>query len=92
MRGARPRIVVEADNLEAVRRMVERGVGVALLPRIMAEAAVSERLRTVEVARGGVRRQVALVHRGEAYLTSAARALRSTLVSVLTARRAARPR
>ena len=91
-RGARPRIVVEADNLEAVRRMVERGVGVALLPRIMAEAAVSDRLRTVEVARGGVRRQVALVHRGEAYLTSAARALRSTIVSVFAARRATRAR
>jgi LysR family transcriptional activator of glutamate synthase operon len=86
-RGARPRIVVETDNLEAVRRMVERGVGVALLPRIMAEAAVSDRLRTVEVARGGVRRQVALVHRGESYLTAAARALRGMLVAVLARRR-----
>jgi DNA-binding transcriptional LysR family regulator len=87
-RGARPRIVVEADNLEAVRRMVERGVGIALLPRIMAEAAVSDRMRTVEVARGGLRRQVALVHRGEAYLTGAARALRSTLIAVLARRKA----
>ena len=86
-RGARPRIVVEADNLEAVRRMVERGVGIALLPRIMAEAAVSDRMRTVEVARGGLRRQVALVHRGEAYLTGAARALRSTLIAVLARRK-----
>ncbi len=89
-RGARPRIVVEADNLEAVRRMVERGVGIALLPRIMAEAAVSDRLRTVEVARGGLRRQVALVHRGEAYLTGAARALRATLIAVLARRKTPR--
>jgi LysR family transcriptional regulator, transcription activator of glutamate synthase operon len=89
-RGMQPRIVVEADNLEAVRRMVERGVGVALLPRIMAEAAASSRLRTVEVARGGIRRQVALVHRGEAYLTSAARALRTTLVAVLSRRKGGR--
>jgi DNA-binding transcriptional LysR family regulator len=89
-RGAHARIVVEADNLEAVRRMVERGVGIALLPRIMAEAAVSDRLRTVEVSRGGFRRQVALVHRGEAYLTGAARALRATLVAVLAPRRASR--
>jgi LysR family transcriptional activator of glutamate synthase operon len=87
-RGAQPRIVVEADNLEAVRRMVERGVGIALLPRIMAEAAVSDRLRTVEVARGGLRRQVALVHRGDAYLTGAARALRATLIAVLARRKA----
>lgn len=86
-RGARPRIVVQADNLEAVRRMVERGVGIALLPRIMAEAAVSDRMRTVEIARGGLRRQVALVHRGEAYLTGAARALRATLIAVLARRR-----
>jgi LysR family transcriptional regulator, transcription activator of glutamate synthase operon len=86
-RGGRPRIVVEADNLEAVRRMVERGVGVALLPRIMAEAAISPRLRMLEVARGGVRRQIALVHRGEAYLTAAARALRATIIAVLARRR-----
>jgi len=84
----RPRVVVEADNVEAVRRMVERGLGVALLPRTMAEATDARRLRTVEIARGGVRRQVALVHRGEAYLTAAARALRATIVEVLGARRA----
>jgi DNA-binding transcriptional LysR family regulator len=86
-RGVRPRVVVEADNVEAVRRMVERGLGVALLPRTMAEATDARRLRTVEIARGGVRRQVALVHRGEAYLTAAARALRATIVEVLGARR-----
>jgi LysR family transcriptional activator of glutamate synthase operon len=86
-RGARPRIVVGTDNLEAVRRMVERGVGVALLPRIMAQAAASDRLHTVEVAGGGVRRQVALVHRGESYLTAAARALRNALVAVLAKRK-----
>jgi DNA-binding transcriptional LysR family regulator len=88
-RGARPRVVVEADNLEAVRRMVERGLGIALLPRIMARAADARRLRTVEVARGGMRRQVALVHRGEPYLTAAARALRATIVEVLAVKRPA---
>jgi len=44
-------------------------------------------MRTVEIARGGLRRQVALVHRGEAYLTGAARALRTTLIAVLGRRR-----
>jgi DNA-binding transcriptional LysR family regulator len=86
--GARPHIVVDADNLEAVRRMVERGLGVALLPRTMAEATDVRRVRTLEIARGGPRRQVALVHRGEAYLTAAARALRATIVEVTAARRA----
>ena len=91
-RGACGRaIVVDADNLEAVRRMVERGLGVALLPRTMAEATDARRVRTLELARGGVRRQVALVHRGEAFLTAAARALRATIVEVTAARRA-RPR
>ena len=38
-RGVAPRIVVETDTMEAVRRMVERGMGVSLLPRTMAQAA-----------------------------------------------------
>jgi DNA-binding transcriptional LysR family regulator len=86
-KGVPPRVVVDADNLEAVRRMVERGLGVALLPRTMAEAMDVRRVRTLEITRGGVKRQVALVHRGEAYLTAAARALRATIVEVTTARR-----
>ncbi len=84
-RGARPNVVVDADNLEAVRRMVERGLGVALLPRTMAHAAQGPRLRVLELGRGGVRRQVALVHRGEAFLTAAARALRGAIVETLAA-------
>jgi DNA-binding transcriptional LysR family regulator len=87
-RGTRPNVVVDADNLEAVRRMVERGLGIALLPRTMAEAAHGPKLRAIELARGGVKRQVALVHRGEAYLTAAARALRATIVETLATRRA----
>jgi LysR family transcriptional activator of glutamate synthase operon len=87
-RGTRPHVVVDADNLEAVRRMVERGLGIALLPRTMAEAAHGSKLRAIQLARGGVRRQVALVHRGEAYLTAAARALRSAIVEGLATRRA----
>src|SRR3984957_18801392 len=86
-RGIRPRVVVEADNLEAVRRMVERGLGVALLPRTMAEATDTRRLRAVEIARGGVRRQIALVHRGDAYLTAAARVLRASIVETLATAR-----
>jgi LysR family transcriptional activator of glutamate synthase operon len=86
--GATPHVVVDADNLEAVRRMVEQGLGVALLPRTMAEAAQGPRLRAIEIARGGFRRQVALVHRGDAYLTAAARALRAAIVESLATGRA----
>lgn len=86
-RGVRPNVVVDADNLEAVRRMVERGLGVSLLPRTMAEAAQGPKLRAIALSRGAVRRQVAVVHRGEAYLTAAARALRAELVEALGTRR-----
>lgn len=79
-RGVPPRIVVEADTLESVRRLVERGIGIALLPRILAAASDLRGVRAIEVGRGGLKRQVALVHRGEAYLTAAARALRSLVV------------
>ncbi len=89
-RGREPRIVVEVGNLETARRMVERGVGVALLPRIVAQShAQSERkgrFVAVEIGRGGFKRQVALLHRGEAYLSAAARALRSMIVEKLAVR------
>ncbi len=40
-------------------------------------------MRTLEIARGGpVRQEYALVHRGEAYLTAAARALRAAIIEV----------
>ena len=86
-RGVRPKVVVETDNLEAVRRLVERELGVALLPRTMAETTDAQRLRMLEIAGGGVRRQVALVHRGEAHLTAAAKALRAAIVSDLAGQR-----
>jgi LysR family transcriptional activator of glutamate synthase operon len=82
-RGVPPRIMVETDTMEAVRRMVELGMGVSLLPRTMAQAADARRLRSVEISRGGPRRHVALVHRGEAYLTAAAKALRALIVELL---------
>jgi DNA-binding transcriptional LysR family regulator len=91
-RGMRPNVVVDADNLEAVRRMVERGLGIALLPRTMAQATQGPKLRVIELARGGVRRQVALVHRGEAFLTAAARSLRGAIVETLASRPRARAR
>jgi DNA-binding transcriptional LysR family regulator len=88
-RGIQPRVVAEADNLEAVRRMVELGMGVYLLPRTMAQAADARRLRSVDIARGGVRRHVALVHRGEADLTAAAKVLRAVIVEMLGRKKAA---
>jgi DNA-binding transcriptional LysR family regulator len=84
-RGVRPHVIVEAENLEAARRMVERGVGVALIPRLMAKETGPRKMVAVEVGRGGIKRQVALVHRGEAYLTAAGRAMRGVVVRMLRA-------
>ncbi len=89
-RGVEPRVVVEVDNLQTARHMVEHGLGVALLPRIVAQSytdARGGRFVAVEIARGGIRRHVALVHRGEAYLSAAARALRAVLVERLAVKR-----
>jgi len=72
-------VVLETDNPEAMRRMVERGLGIALLPSIMARERTGRGFEVVEVGQGGVRRQVALLHRGEGYLDAAARALKTFL-------------
>ena len=81
-RGIEPKVVLEADHPESVRRMVERGVGVALLPALVARDRKSAAFGVVDI-QGGPRRTVALVHRGERSLTSAARALKRFLVDAL---------
>lgn len=75
-RGVTPKVALETDNSEAMRRMVERGLGVALLPELMVRDHQARGFDVVQVAPGGPRRQVALVHRGEGYLTAAARAFK----------------
>jgi DNA-binding transcriptional LysR family regulator len=82
-KGVKPRVAVEMDNAEGMRRMVERGLGVALLPGLMARDHAARGFDVVEVTRGGPRRQMALVHRGEEYLTAAARALKTFIMDWL---------
>lgn len=80
--GQEPRIALEVDHPESLRRMVERGVGVALLPELMARARGAGNFEVVDV-QNPPRRTVALVHRGERSLTSPARALKRFLVDQL---------
>ena len=82
-RGVKPRVEVEIDHAEGLRRMVERGMGIALLPALVAREPGARGFEVVEVAPGGPRRQVALVHRGEEYLGAAARALKGFIVETL---------
>jgi LysR family transcriptional regulator, transcription activator of glutamate synthase operon len=77
------RIVLTTDNPEGMRRMVERGLGLSLMPSLMARERGSRGFEVVEVGEGGVKRQVALLHRGESYLSAAARVLKNTLSEVL---------
>jgi DNA-binding transcriptional LysR family regulator len=85
-RGVKPRVLIETDSPDAMRRLVERGLGVALLPALVARDPQARGFEIVELSKGGPRRQVALVHRGEDYLTAAARALKVFLVDTVRQR------
>jgi LysR family transcriptional activator of glutamate synthase operon len=77
--GKKPRIAIEVDHPQSQRRMVERGVGIALMPAIMARDRVGRRFAAVEV-QAAPRRTVALIHRGERSLTYGARELKRFIV------------
>ena len=63
--GVVPRGVTEVDNIEAARRMVERGLGVALLPgTAVADALSAGSLREIELGGAAmIRRQIVAVER-----------------------------
>ncbi|MEK6721001.1 MAG: LysR family transcriptional regulator [Chloroflexota bacterium] len=63
--GVVPRGVTEVDNIEAAKRMVERGLGVALLPgTAVADALAGGSLREIELAgTATIRRQIVAVER-----------------------------
>jgi len=66
--GIRPRGWIEVDNIDAAKRMIEEGLGVALLPRTAVSAEIREgRLREVAVRdMAPVRRQIVVVRRRDA--------------------------
>lgn len=70
--GVVPRGVTEVDNIEAARRMVERGLGVALLPgTAVADALSAGSLREIELAgTATIRRRIVAVERPGARSTS----------------------
>jgi len=63
--GVVPRGITEVDNIEAAKRMVERGLGVALLPgTAVADALTAGSLREVGLAGAAtIRRQIVAVER-----------------------------
>jgi DNA-binding transcriptional LysR family regulator len=66
--GLTPPRVIELDNIEAAKRMVERGLGVALLPRsAVADDVADGRLRLVRITDGApVRRPIVAMRRRDA--------------------------
>jgi DNA-binding transcriptional LysR family regulator len=66
---------VELPSLDAIKRFVQRGNGVALVPRLTAESELeSGSLVAIEVPDLQVERKLRLVHRRQAALSHAARA------------------
>ncbi|WP_394824154.1 LysR family transcriptional regulator [Pendulispora albinea] len=78
--GKRPQIALETENLESVRRMIEAGLGISLVPALMARDK-RWRVDPIPIAGGVVSRDVGVVHRGAGYLTAATRALRNAIVA-----------
>jgi len=63
--GVVPNVAMELDSMEATKRMVEEGLGIALLPRVCLERELKQGLLT-EVAitnAPAISRQIALIYR-----------------------------
>ena len=79
-RGVTPRVVLETDNSEAMRRMVERGLGVALVPELMTRDHTARDSTSSRWSREDRAARWRSCHRGEGYLTAAARAFKEFIV------------
>ncbi|HWL88976.1 MAG TPA: LysR family transcriptional regulator [Polyangiaceae bacterium] len=84
--GKHPLVVLETENLESVRRMIEAGLGISLVPAVMTRDK-RWRVEPIPIAGGVVSRQVGVVHRGAGYLTAAARALRNAIIAHVKAQK-----
>jgi DNA-binding transcriptional LysR family regulator len=69
-------VAMELDNVEAIKRMIEAGLGVSLLPEVsVRDEAASGRLVALPLADvPRASRRIALVHRRDKYLPAALRA------------------
>lgn len=80
--GLTPRAVMEMRSPEAMRALVEAGVGISFLPRMtVAESLQSGALHEVRVGGVSLRRQIGLAWRQGRYFGPAVRALLEAIVS-----------
>lgn len=83
--GLVPRVAMEFDNVETIKRSVEVGSGVSILPEsTVANEVRSGLLTKLELAEGGFSRQVGLVYRRGRVLGPAARAFIQLLGPAVT--------
>lgn len=68
-------IAIELPSLEAIKRLVERGVGIALVPKLTAESEIADgRLKALSVKEMKLERKLNIIYRRNAELSYAARA------------------
>ncbi|MEU8892761.1 LysR substrate-binding domain-containing protein [Streptomyces sp. NPDC048442] len=78
--GFEPVFTVEGGEMDAVLGFVRAGLGVAVVPRMVAERAGTG-LRVTPLARPGLRRTIALAHRSDVAPPRAARELQRVLLA-----------
>ncbi|MEV4333499.1 LysR substrate-binding domain-containing protein [Streptomyces sp. NPDC049597] len=77
--GFEPSFTVEGGEMDAVLGFVRAGLGVAVVPSMVAEGAGGD-LRVTPLARPGLRRTIALAHRSDVAPPRAARELQRVLL------------
>jgi DNA-binding transcriptional LysR family regulator len=82
--GFEPTFTVEGGEMDAVLGFVRAGLGVAVVPRTVAERAGGD-LRVTPLAGPGLRRTVALAHRSDVAPPRAARELQRVLLDSMAA-------
>ncbi|MEU0370736.1 LysR substrate-binding domain-containing protein [Streptomyces sp. NPDC006283] len=82
--GFEPSFTVEGGEMDAVLGFVRAGLGVAVVPSMVAERAGGD-LRVTPLARPGLRRTIALAHRSDVAPPRAARELQRLLLAARAA-------
>lgn len=77
--GFEPNITFESSNMETVQSLVAAGMGVALVPQLIATAPRSEFVPAYLSIEGNPSRTLVLAYRSERYMSKAAEAFKQTL-------------
>ena len=91
--GVVPRTQMELDSMEATKKMVEEGFGIALLPRIALERELNDGiLREIDIeGMPNMSRQIALISRRSRPLGPVAQAFVDIVQEIFNAARAGQP-